>query len=221
MRYAYLHGFASGPLSRKAGHLGRALGPDGIELHVPDLNVPSFEALSLTAMLAAMDQLDEEQGDGEGWRLIGSSLGGWVAARWAALRPHRVDRALLLCPAFNLAARWRKIMGEDALSAWERQGHLVVPDGAGVPRALHWSFYEESQEVEAFPAVSCDACVIHGVRDDRVPVTGSRQYVEKLAHFATLVEVDDGHDLLASQPRITEIVRRWLVGGDRTVLERT
>src|SRR5690606_33130496 len=45
-RYAYFHGFRSSPSAKKGNHLRERLAAEGVELLVPDLNQPSFAALS-------------------------------------------------------------------------------------------------------------------------------------------------------------------------------
>lgn len=202
MQYAYLHGFASGPLTKKGQRLREAL---DVPLRLPDLNAPSFAELSQQAMLDRLDALDAEVGDDDGWALIGSSLGGWLTARWSELRPGRVARALLLCPAFDIAGRWPSILPDGAMERW-REGDLVLPDGSGTPTRLHYRFYEESTEQPAFPVIACPTRIVHGTRDQSVPVDSSRRYAAAHDHVA-LIEVDDGHDLLASMDVIEREAR--------------
>jgi len=212
MRRAYLHGFASGPLSKKGQRLRAAFAERGLELLLPDLNAPSFRQLSPTAMLARLDALDAEHGDAEGWGLVGSSLGGWLAARWAELRPDRVRRLLLLCPAFDLARRWPDLLPPGSMERWARDGVLVLPDGSGTPQPVHYGFYEESLEQPPFPSVRCETRIVHGTRDERVPVEGSRAYARGRPHVE-LTEVDDVHDLLGSQDLVVELALDWLGAG--------
>lgn len=75
-KVAYLHGFASSAKSIKGEALRKKLG-DVVAL--PDLNRPSFEDITVTAALEAMDQLHEECGRPR-WKLVGSSMGGHIAA---------------------------------------------------------------------------------------------------------------------------------------------
>ncbi|HEY1552736.1 MAG TPA: YqiA/YcfP family alpha/beta fold hydrolase, partial [Kofleriaceae bacterium] len=51
MQILYLHGFASGPTSRKAAAFAEHFGKRGIEIERLDLRVPSFEHLRLSAMI--------------------------------------------------------------------------------------------------------------------------------------------------------------------------
>jgi hypothetical protein len=52
LRYAYLHGFASSPLSTKGVQLHRWFQKElGISLDLPDLNIPSFRKQCLSNMV--------------------------------------------------------------------------------------------------------------------------------------------------------------------------
>ncbi len=196
MRFGYLHGFASSPSTTKGLRLRALFEARGASFAIPDLNVPSYRRLSLTAMLARLDQLDDEEGDEEGWAFVGSSLGGWLGARWSELRPARVQRLLLLCPAFDLAARWPALLPTGAMEMW-RRGALLLPDASGTPTPVHFGFYEEALAQPAFPVAACPTRIVHGRGDTRVPLAGSRAYAA--AHpNVEVVEVEDGHDLMAS-----------------------
>jgi len=198
-RYAYLHGFASGPLARKAVQLAAAFEARGLVLERPDLNRPSFAALTFTGALAAVDALVTASGGP--WCLVGSSMGGAIAALYANANPERVARLVLLCPGFGLADRWPAVLGADVMKHWRETGTLVVPDGAGTPTALHYRFVEDSATYLRAPSVSCPTLVFHGQRDETIPIESSRAWVA--AHpNATLIELDDDHRLLASAAQI-------------------
>ncbi len=196
-RHAYLHGFGSSPLSRKGQDLKARFEARGVPFFLPDLNVPSFEQLTYTGALQAMDVLDEREGKNATWRLVGSSMGGFVASRWAQLNPDRVDRLLLLCPAFDLMSRWPQMMGEEAFALWERKGafFLTAPDGEPAP--VHWGFVENANRHPTHPDVACPTRIIHGTTDEVVPIESSRDYAAPRPHV-DLFEVNDGHDLAAS-----------------------
>lgn len=215
MKRAYLHGFASGPRSRKGQRLAAAMAREGMELLLPDLNVPSFSRLSLGAMLDRLDELDAEVGDAEGWALVGSSLGGWLAARWAELRPERVHRLLLLCPAFDLPRRWPRLLPPGSMQRWKREGALLLPDGSGEVQPVHYRFFEEALEHPPFPVVTCETHIVHGTRDEQVPIDGSRTYAAAHSNVE-LTDVDDVHDLLASQDWIVEHALGWIGAPSRS-----
>ncbi len=205
MHYAYLHGFASGPLARKGLGLARAFQAQGVSMALPDLNMPSFAELSHAAMLAAVDELTS---GGEPWCFVGSSLGGWLAARWAELHPDRIERLVLLCPGFGLGSRWPKLLGERAMKRWQARGTHPFPDGAGEVADVHWGFYQESLRQRSVPEVPCPTLVIHGRADEVVPIETSRRYAAERRHVE-LVEVDDDHPLSGSLDRVTAETLRF------------
>jgi hypothetical protein len=212
--YLYLHGFASHAGSVKGVRLREALAPHGIDLLLPDLNVPAFETMTYTAILGELDRIDRSVAP-ERWRLVGSSMGGYLAARWAELRPARVDRLALLCPGFDLARRWPLYLGAEAFAAWERTGSHRIADHAGVLRPLHWEFVEDSRRHPAWPAPACPIALFHGILDDVVPVEYSREYARGRANV-TYRELDDDHALLATFDRIAAgIVEFFGVGTAR------
>ncbi len=195
--YVYLHGFASSARSRKGVHVHAWLAERGVPITLADLNRPSFEELSIAAMLEHVSELDRALG-AERVCLVGSSLGGWTAARWAELHPERVASMVLLCPAFDIGGRWPAIFSPEAVERWRTKGYLLIPDGAGKMVPVHSAFYEEACAVPPYPRATCPTTIVHGTRDDRVPIEHSRRYAREHRDLVTLIETDDGHDLLAS-----------------------
>lgn len=202
MRYAYLHGFASSSKSYKGTTLAELLS-DRILLERPDLNCPSFEKLTITAALEELDRLHAE--DPQPWCLIGSSMGGFIAARWTELHPERVHRLVLLCPGFALASRWPTMLGERVWESWQRDGVVTLPGPDGTPRQLHWAFVEDFRTHPPFPEVSCPTVIVHGTRDEVVPIESSREYARERDHVR-LIEVDDDHGLAGSVDPIEAVV---------------
>jgi hypothetical protein len=205
--FAYLHGFASGPQSRKGTALAAAFARAGAHLRQPDLNLPDFARLTYGGMLAAVDALDAAAG-GSPWSFVGSSMGGWVAARWAELHPERVERLLLLAPAFDMPRRWRD---KPELLEWERRGFHEVADGDGVPTRVHWGLMEDALRQPPIPRPRCPVLIVHGRRDETVPVEISEAYAREGPNVE-LELVDDTHDLLVAFPRIEELALVWLHG---------
>ena len=203
-RFAYLHGFASGPRSRKGLALAEAFAARGLTMDLPDLNQPSFAKLSPEACLGAVDAMDRSaKKAGEKWSFVGSSFGGWLAARWAAMHPARVDKLVLLCPGFELPARWPVILGSERMAEWGRRGELEMADGEGKLVAGHYGFDVEALGQPGTPSVPCPTLIIHGTRDEVVPIDSSRAYA-KSHDNVRLIEVDDVHDLAASTGRICD-----------------
>ncbi|RDV40044.1 alpha/beta fold hydrolase [Bradymonadaceae bacterium TMQ3] len=211
---AYLHGFASSARSTMGAWLARELEWRGYELHRPELNVPSFYELTFSEALRVMDRLDADVArTGRPWRLIGSSMGGYLAARWAQLNPQRVDRLLLLAPGFDLPARWPHLVGKKRMKRWEEEGALKLPGPDERMQPVSWNFIEDARTHEPWPEVSCPVVIVHGTRDPTVPVASSRRYVE-MYEGGRLVEVDDRHQLRDSRDTVwSELVQLFEIKG--------
>ena len=227
LRHAYLHGFASSSQSAKGQALRRFYADQGVELRTPDLNAPSFAELSYTGMLAAVDALDRELDAREQvepgtarWRFVGSSMGGYLAARWAELHPERVDRLLLLCPAFDFGARWPELLGAAAFARWRETGRMALPDATGQPVEVHFGLVEDAARHPARPIAPCPVKIVHGRGDTTVPLASSQRYVEALTARGVpieLIEVDDDHLLRESMPTLEAIARDWLLDPRRVL----
>ncbi|MFH2000467.1 MAG: YqiA/YcfP family alpha/beta fold hydrolase [Planctomycetota bacterium] len=202
--FAHLHGFASSAQSRKGLLLAEAFAARGVWLQLPDLNRPSFARQTYSDALKVMDELDADLPEGVRWRLSGSSMGGYLAARWAELHPDRVDRLALLCPGFNLGKRWPDLVGRDRFAQWEREGTLLFSDATGKEVPVHWGLIEDFSRHPACPDVCCPTLIIHGIRDEVVPIETSRTYAADRPGLVKLIPVDDNHYLMQSLNRIQE-----------------
>lgn len=60
-RYCYIHGFGSGPKSKKGVILAEYMKMNGLELLLPDCNSPSFTDLTITNALGVIDKMDAQQ----------------------------------------------------------------------------------------------------------------------------------------------------------------
>ncbi len=188
----YLHGFASGPGSKKARFFNQKLAGEGVPCETPDLAAGDFARLSLTGQL----RVAEAAMAGRRMRLIGSSLGGYLAALLAEAHPDLVERVVLLAPAFDFAARWRARLGEDAFAAWQRTNALeVFHYGEGRPATVGFTLYSDALQYAPFPDVSQPALVFHGRADEVVPSELSERFAA-LRPAAQLRIVDSGHELV-------------------------
>jgi len=202
-RFLYLHGFASGPRSAKGVAFADHFAQRGAAVQRLDLRVPSLEHLRLSTMIDIVRAAIG--GPRERAVLIGSSLGGLCAARVAEDDP-RVGGLVLLAPAFRMIERWRGRLGDDGWTRWRDSGWLDIEDHTtGAPARVDFGFAEDAATVDAagggWPDVRVPTLILHGVRDDVVDVELSRQVARGRRHVR-LVELDDGHDLVASLPRL-------------------
>jgi hypothetical protein len=206
MTVAYLHGFASGPGSTKARFFAARLADAGTTVHVPDL-APDFTNMTVTSMLAIVDALL----DATPTILMGSSLGGYLAALAAARRPDRVPKLVLFAPAFDFGARWEASVGTEAMARWRARGTAPVFHyalGREVPLGI--GLLDDTRHWPAAPDPVCPTLVFHGHRDDAVPITAARAFVARRPTERTLVEYDAGHELTEVLEPMWSRVHAWL-----------
>jgi pimeloyl-ACP methyl ester carboxylesterase len=207
LKTIYLHGFASGPGSRKARFFKSQLEEAGIEVLVPDLAEGDFENLTVRRQLQVTEEL---VGDNR-VRLIGSSMGGYLAALFASLHESKVEKMVLLAPAFGFAARWPAVVGAEAMEQWMRTGKLsVFHYGEQRMRELGLAMYRDSQTWDPEPEFTQPALLFHGVMDTVVPIEASRKVAEGRRNVR-LVEMDSDHELIDVLPAIWEQSREFLV----------
>src|SRR5258708_31004006 len=101
MRVVYLHGFASSPQSTKAKFFARKFAQANIAFEAPAVDAGSFESLTISGQLEVVAKAAQAKAvaDAEPLVLMGSSLGGYLAALYAADHPKLVDRLILMAPA--------------------------------------------------------------------------------------------------------------------------
>jgi pimeloyl-ACP methyl ester carboxylesterase len=193
-------------MSRKGQAFDAFFSGRGFDVERLDLRLPNRNELRLSAMIEHVEQrLANDPAI-----LIGSSLGGLVAAHVAAGRSD-VPICVLMAPAFRFAARWRSRLGEERVARWRAGERIVVPDhGGGAPLEVDYGFYEDASKIDvSTPLLAMPALVMHGRNDDVVDIQGSRDFARQSA-AVTLVELDDGHALTKSIPMMLPLALRFL-----------
>lgn len=209
----YLHGWASSAQSAKGAVLARSFAASGVYLHLPSLNRPSFERLTYSGALDAVSETADAEPSAR-WDVVGSSMGGYLAARWAELHPDRVHRLVLLCPGFDLLDRLPIVFRDDALlKKWEREGSFRPGYGPDGPDSrISWDFVADARRHPSRPRLRHPTLILHGLADDVIPISSSRRAVAECASagLVELVELGDGHDLVASSETIGRLTKEWL-----------
>jgi len=199
MRLIYLHGFASGPQSSKAQFF-RQRWP---QLEVPDLTEGDFEHSTLSQQLRLLDRLV----GGDQVTLIGSSMGGYLAALFAARHPDRVARLVLMAPAFGLARRWTGMLGEAVMSDWQQQGWRPVHHyGEEREARISYDLVADGMQYEEFPDVRQPTLIFHGRRDESVDYRLSVEFARTRPNVE-LVLLDSDHQLLDKLELVAEKIR--------------
>jgi hypothetical protein len=190
-RFVYLHGFASSPGSRKARFFRERFGELGIGLEIPELVEGDFRNLTLTAQLYVIQRVC---GD-EPVSLIGSSMGGYLAALYAA-RHAEVQKLVLLAPAFSFASRWPATLGVPAMEQWKRTNSLEVFHYARNQVAeLGYQLIEDAQQYEAYPDFRQPALIFQG-RQDTIVLPEYAVAFAAAHSNARLELLDSDHDLV-------------------------
>ncbi len=204
----YLHGFASGPGSAKGKVIAERFARIGIHVERPDLTPGEmgFERSSPSSMLAVAE--DCLRSAPPPHVVIGSSLGGYLAAL-AASRGSRVERLVLLAPAFRLAERWLTRLSADEIRAWREEGLETTHFATGTRRRIGFGFMEDALRWPAYPEVRVPTLCIAGRRDEVVPLADVEQFVARTPG-ARLIVAEDGHELTASIDAIWEATRSFV-----------
>ena len=191
-RIVYLHGFASSPLSSKAQFFRRKFAECGVRMEIPQLDEGRFEELTISSQLAVIERAVGERPA----ILMGSSLGGYLAALYASLHatqhPPQIERMVLLAPAFQFPRRWRERYSPED---WKREGSMpVFHYGEGRERRLGYQFAADAAQYEDEPAFPQPVLIFHGVQDSVVPAGISSAYAARHPNVE-LVLLESGHEL--------------------------
>lgn len=190
LRVLYLHGFASSPASRKGQFFAARLRSRGQQLEIPALDEGDFECLTITRQLSLIERLL----DGAPAVLIGSSLGGYLAALYASNHA-QIQRLVLLAPAFDFYHLWLGTLGSEGLASWERNRTLPIFHHAELREVpLEFEFMRDAARFPPFPHFVQPALLFHGNHDTVVPVHHSLLFAATHPN-ARLSRLDSGHEL--------------------------
>ncbi len=204
----YLHGFASSPQSRKAQFFAKKLTDAGFSVETPDLAAGDFEHLTISAQLKIVERL---LAAGPAI-MVGSSMGGYLTALAAERWADRVERVILLAPAFGFHSLWAKELGREKLESWRENGTISVfhyGEDREVP--LAFDLMEDAARFEAFPEIRQPGLLFHGVGDPLVPVEQSRRYAESHPNIR-IMEFKSGHELTDVLEEIWAATKEFLLG---------
>lgn len=206
MKFIYLHGFASSPHSAKARYLRDRFAALQIDLKIPDLNQGDFSHLTITRQLSQVEA-EFPPDEGESVTLIGSSLGGLIAAR-VGQRQLQVKRLVLLAPAFQFLSHWCPTLGEKQLQRWQAERYLMVyHHGEGRSLPLSYDFildaaqYRDEQLLRPIPTL-----ILHGQHDEVIPLQASRDFAAQRP-WVELISFDSDHALGNVLLEIWEAIR--------------
>ncbi len=205
MELIYLHGFGSSPNSSKARFFREKFEERGISITIPVLDCGDFERLTFTRQLEVLSRA----ASGRPVTLMGSSMGGYLAALYAARHPE-VVRLVLLAPAFAFARRWPEVLGDPAMQHWRETGRRTVFHyGEGRDRSLSYDLIADASTYEDYPEVLQPTLILHGTQDDVVPASLSEEFA-RLRPSARLVLLPSGHELTDVTAQLWEHTAEFL-----------
>jgi pimeloyl-ACP methyl ester carboxylesterase len=208
-RFIYLHGFASSPQSKKASAFKKRFDELGLPLSIPDLEGGDFKHLTISGQMQVIHEtLDAFPG--KSFALIGSSMGGYLAALTAQARPE-VKSTYLMCPGFNFMQRWRAALPKNVGKEEGGSGLIEVFNYRyNKIMALDFGIFKDA---EKWHEINFDRPVptriVHGVHDETVDIGESRNFA-KNHPWVSLKEVDSDHSLLSHLDWILEDCLKFL-----------
>jgi len=206
----HLHGFASSAYSTKAQFFReRVEAIPGVDFYAIDLNPTpkDFETMTVTGCINRLRQyvLDHRLGT---VCVTASSMGALVGLNYAHFFGG-VERMLLLAPALVWLSGG---LSTEELAQWE---------GVGAVPVFHYAFEKQvplryDLQVDGLRYLQpvpppAPITIVHGIRDDTVPIEGSRDYAAAYPDRVQLVEVDSDHRLNDQLPFIWEYVVAFLL----------
>lgn len=209
--------------------------------HTIALDLPGFGASDkpstnytidyFTKMVA--DFVRQKQLDVSNTSLVGHSLGGYVAAQFAAER--QVDRLVLIDTSGMLKGPTLLLQEYAAAAANPSKESVravlekMVADPVRIPEALVDGFiyrirqegalaafqsaYENSvnSQIERLERIKCPTLLIWGKMDRLIPIEYSQAFREKMPHAVSLIVDDAGHAPFAEKPALVcEALRMFL-----------
>jgi alpha-beta hydrolase superfamily lysophospholipase len=215
----FVHGLGSHRRGDKALHFAERFAKLGWGFLAPDLrghgqSGGSLEDLSLTRCLEDLGAAIGSLPAGAAPRLlIGSSMGGAVAAWYQLLFPHASRHIALIAPSLRFPGRFLDLP-RDELAAWKRGGsrrfasewidiklgYGLVEDGAGYPYGRLLREYDTP------------TLILHGMGDTTVPWQESAAFIEQArAKDVDLLLVKNGdHRLTAHKSYLFDAIAAWL-----------
>ncbi|MBT4374910.1 MAG: alpha/beta fold hydrolase [Nitrospina sp.] len=194
--FVYLHGFASGPLSKKAAAFKKKFEEIGVSLNFPDLEGGDFENMTLTSQIKiVLDLLDQFQG--KNVCLIGSSMGGYLATLLAQKRVV-IKATYLMAPGFNFLERWMRSLqldydGDNSLKRKVPIFHYRYDKTKYICTDI---FKDAKQWASIGLKRDVPTRIVHGTHDKVVPINESIKFVSRRP-WCSLKELDCDHGLLS------------------------
>jgi pimeloyl-ACP methyl ester carboxylesterase len=221
----YVHGFASHQRGEKALYFGERFVARGdayltFDLRGHGASSGTMADLTVTRALADIEtMLAWAQQRFARMMLIGSSLGGQLAA-WAAARdPKRIVANLLIAPAFAFYENRVRDLGAEGMARLQAEGYAVVRN-EWVTTTIGRDLVDDAQGYginRLLAAYRTPTLILHGTEDSTVPLAGSVEFAARSsARPLELVVIAGGdHRLSDHKAVLFDYMTRFLDRLDR------
>lgn len=225
----YAHGFASHQRGEKAVYFGERFVARGVAYLTFDLrghgaSSGTMKDLTVSRAIEDLDtMLDWARARFARCVVIGSSLGGQVAAWTAARRPNLIAANLLIAPAFGFYEHRVRDLGEAGLARLRDAGSLTIRN-EWMTTTIGRGLVDDAARYPAenlLAAYQTPTLILHGTADTSVPIEGSVDFVRRsTARPLELVVYAGGdHRLTAQKPALFDAMMAFLErlrGGEGT-----
>jgi pimeloyl-ACP methyl ester carboxylesterase len=207
----YLHGFASSPSSKKAAFFNNQFNQLSIPLTIPDLQAGNFENLTISSQINIVQNIMSSR-PGRKFVLIGSSMGGYLAAHLAQINL-QVVALYLMAPGFNFLERWRKSLINSSSDLNDLPEYIeVFHYGVDKNVRLKTNIFKDAELWEEKSlSREIPTRIVHGLHDDTVCIEVSREFVKNHT-WCSLEELDSDHSLISHV--------KWIVKDCQYFLEK-
>ncbi len=226
----FVHGMGSHRRGEKALYFADRFAARGWGFLAPDLrghgeSGGAIRDLTFSALLADLEcvvewALSRIGGGGAPILLIGSSMGGALAA-WHTLRhPGRVSGVVMIAPSLSFPHSLTAKLTDEELAAWRRKGSRRITSqwldlelGYGVVEDARRYDPERLSRDYATPTL-----IFHGMADDAVPWQGSLEFIQgnESPQIDLMLFKGGGHRLTAHKERIFDCTISWWEGLNRS-----
>lgn len=146
--------------------------------------------------------------------LVGSSMGAWLSVLATLTRPAQVKGLVLIAPGFDFLATIYSNLSSEDQTRWQRRGcHRFRSPWEPFPYALPFEAVADARAMQVLERpleLPCPVHIVHGRRDEVVPLSVSERFLKvTTAPTKSFETVEDGdHRLHTGLPAIFRAVDR-------------
>lgn len=197
-----VHGFASSKDSRTFPSLVKKLEEQNItsfriDLYAHGESEGNFEEITISkavdGIISAYNFLKKEGYNHIG--LFGSSFGG-NSSIMAASKLKNIFTLVLKCPDTNYKVREEETKTQKELADWKLKGYRMRQVSKGKELKINYSMFEDSKNNngwEIAPTISIPTLIIHGDKDEIVPVNHSIKMSKLMPDCTLHIIIGAGH----------------------------